>query len=106
MAHSKPAIHTDPEILGGTPVFVDTRVPFQALLDYLEGQLTGDFLVGNRLTIGDIGVVTQFVNLSYAGVTADAQRWPKVAAYVGRIMARPSFATLIEEDKAAYGFGQ
>ena len=30
-------IHTDPEILGGTPVFVGTRVPFQALLDYLEG---------------------------------------------------------------------
>ncbi|MGD1094711.1 MAG: DUF433 domain-containing protein [Bryobacteraceae bacterium] len=27
----------DPEILGGTPVFRGTRVPFQALLDYLEG---------------------------------------------------------------------
>ena len=30
-------IHTDPEILGGTPVFVGTRVPLQALTDYLEG---------------------------------------------------------------------
>ena len=30
-------IHRDPEILGGTPVFVGTRVPFQALIDYLEG---------------------------------------------------------------------
>jgi uncharacterized protein (DUF433 family) len=27
----------DPDILGGTPVFRGTRVPFQALLDYLEG---------------------------------------------------------------------
>ncbi len=27
----------DPKILGGTPVFRVTRVPFQALLDYLEG---------------------------------------------------------------------
>jgi uncharacterized protein (DUF433 family) len=27
----------DPEILGGTPIFRSTRVPFQALLDYLEG---------------------------------------------------------------------
>jgi uncharacterized protein (DUF433 family) len=27
----------DPDILGGTPVFAGTRVPFQALLDYLEG---------------------------------------------------------------------
>lgn len=30
-------VHPDPEILGGTPVFVGTRVPIQALLDYLEG---------------------------------------------------------------------
>jgi uncharacterized protein (DUF433 family) len=29
--------HSDPEILGGTPVFVGTRVPVQALLDCLEG---------------------------------------------------------------------
>lgn len=32
----EPVIHSDPEILGGTPVFVDTRVPAQALFDYLE----------------------------------------------------------------------
>jgi uncharacterized protein (DUF433 family) len=38
-------IHSDPEILGGTPVFVGTRVPFQALLDYIEGgHALGDFL--------------------------------------------------------------
>jgi uncharacterized protein (DUF433 family) len=30
-------VHSDPEILGGTPVFVGTRVPVRALLDYLEG---------------------------------------------------------------------
>ena len=30
-------IHSDPEILGGAPVFVGTRVPVQALIDYLEG---------------------------------------------------------------------
>jgi uncharacterized protein (DUF433 family) len=30
-------IHTDPEILGGTPVFVGTRVPLKSLMDYLEG---------------------------------------------------------------------
>jgi uncharacterized protein (DUF433 family) len=34
---SRPIVHSDPEILGGTPVFVGTRVPFQALIDYLEG---------------------------------------------------------------------
>jgi uncharacterized protein (DUF433 family) len=30
-------IHCDPEIMGGTPVFVGTRVPLQNLIDYLEG---------------------------------------------------------------------
>lgn len=32
----------DPEILSGEPVFRGTRVPFQALLDYLEGGDTLD----------------------------------------------------------------
>jgi uncharacterized protein (DUF433 family) len=35
-------IHSDPEILGGTPVFVGTRVPAQTLFDYLEGGETLD----------------------------------------------------------------
>lgn len=38
-------IHSDPEILGGTPVFVGTRVPFRNLIDYLErGHSLDDFL--------------------------------------------------------------
>lgn len=36
---AKPVVHSDAEIMGGTPVFVGTRVPFQTLLDSLE---TGD----------------------------------------------------------------
>lgn len=30
-------VHSDPDILGGAPVFIGTRVPLQALIDYLEG---------------------------------------------------------------------
>jgi len=30
-------VHSDPDILSGTPVFVGTRVPVQSLFDYLEG---------------------------------------------------------------------
>ena len=33
----KTVVHSDPEILGGTPVFVGTRVQVQSLFDYLEG---------------------------------------------------------------------
>lgn len=40
-------IHSDPEIMGGTPVFVGTRVPLQNLIDSLEGgESIEDFLDG------------------------------------------------------------
>ncbi len=39
-------IHSDSEFLGGTPVFVGTRVPLQNLIDSLEGgESVDDFLV-------------------------------------------------------------
>jgi uncharacterized protein (DUF433 family) len=40
-----PIVHSDPEILGGAPVFVGTRVPVRALIDYLSGgQPLAEFL--------------------------------------------------------------
>ena len=70
-------------------------------LDYLTGEL-GDnqYVIGNRFTIADIAVASPFVNLAHAGVTVDAARWPKLAAYVDRIHSRPSFKPLIEEERA------
>ena len=38
----KGVVHSDPEVLGGTPVFVGTRVPVQSLFDYLQGGETVD----------------------------------------------------------------
>lgn len=36
MSENESVIHSDPEILGGTPVFKGTRVPVRNLIDYLE----------------------------------------------------------------------
>jgi uncharacterized protein (DUF433 family) len=41
----------DPDILGGTAVFRGTRVPFQALLDYLEGGETLDEFLDDFPTV-------------------------------------------------------
>ena len=38
----KTVVHSDPDILGGTPVFVGTRVQVQSLFDYLKGGETLD----------------------------------------------------------------
>jgi uncharacterized protein (DUF433 family) len=44
---AKPIVTSSPDILSGTPVFAGTRVPVQALIDYLEGgQTIDDFLAG------------------------------------------------------------
>ena len=41
----KTVVHSDPEILGGTAVFIGTRVPVQSLFDYLEaGDRIDDFI--------------------------------------------------------------
>ncbi len=41
----KTVVHSDPEVLGGVPVFVGTRVPVQNLFDYLEaGDRLDDFI--------------------------------------------------------------
>lgn len=40
-------VHSDPEIVSGTPVFVGTRVPVRTLVDYLEGGYTVDEFLDN-----------------------------------------------------------
>lgn len=45
MTANSSVVHSDPQILGGTPVFVGTRVPAQSLFDYLEaGETLDEFL--------------------------------------------------------------
>ena len=44
---SMPVIHTDPETMGGVPIFRGTRVPLQNLFDALEhGDSIDDFIKG------------------------------------------------------------
>lgn len=42
MSSLSTAVHSDPDILGGTPVFLGTRVPLRNLIDYLEDNYTID----------------------------------------------------------------
>ena len=51
MAQQNGIIVKDPRVLGGAPVFRRTRVPFQALLDYLEGGQTLDEFLDDFPTV-------------------------------------------------------
>jgi glutathione S-transferase len=56
------------------------------------------YLVENRLTLADISVASPFANLQHINVALDPARHPKTLAYVGKILARPSFAPMIEQE--------
>jgi glutathione S-transferase len=69
------------------------------LLDYLEGAIPeSGWLVEDRLTLADISVASPFANLKHLNVAIDPARHPKVLAYVEKILARPSFAPMIEQE--------
>jgi glutathione S-transferase len=71
------------------------------LFDYLEKVVPapGGFLVGQAITLADIAVASPFVNLGHCGVDVDCDRHPRVAAYVDSILARPSFAPIVESER-------
>jgi uncharacterized protein (DUF433 family) len=51
MSSTSGVIHSDPDILGGTPVFVGTRVPFRNLIDYLARNHSLDEFLGAFPTV-------------------------------------------------------
>ena len=94
-----------PRFLGreGDLVVADAaeRDELPPLLDYLEGVIPDSgFLVGDRLTLADISVASPFANFGHLKLAIDADRYPKVAAFTGAILARPSFAPLVEREAA------
>jgi len=70
------------------------------MFDYLEKEI-GDkeYLAGGAFSIADITVCTMLVNFEHAGGEVYPAKWPKLAAYVKRILARPSFKTFIDEER-------
>ncbi len=69
-------------------------------LAYVENAIQpSGFLVEDRLTLADIAVANPFVNLSHAGVVADAQTYPKLTAFLASVLSRPSFAGTVGREK-------
>ncbi len=75
-----------------------TLPPF---FDYLERELgDNEWLIGGRFSLADIATAAQFVSFQHGDAEIDSARWPKLAAYIERVLARPSFKAIVEEEKA------
>lgn len=74
---------------------------FPGLLAFLEAEI-GDkrYVVGDRLTLGDICICSHLLNADYAGAPIDGDKYPKTMAYFKGITARPSFAAREASDRA------
>ena len=74
------------------------------LWDYLERELgEREFFLGERLTIADIAVTCPHVNLRHAGVSPERKRWPRLRAFLDRMLGRPSLSALVDEETPAFG---
>src|SRR5690606_33025253 len=82
----------------------ETRVPapleqLPALFDYLEAQL-GDqhYSLGEQLSMADIAVCSQLINLAHAGELIDETRWPGLSSLLSRLTSRSSVSSLLPEE--------
>ena len=78
------------------------RDEWPPIIDYLEtvAPEEGGFLVGDSLTLADISVASPFANFGHLGIEIDRSKHPKTAAYVARILDRPSFRPFVEREAA------
>lgn len=71
-----------------------------AHFDYLETTLgAGEYLVGDSLTLADLALTCQLVNMEHGGELVDAQRWPNLSAHYARIRARTSLQNVLPSEQ-------
>lgn len=74
---------------------------FPPVLDYLQAQIPDDgLLFGNNISIADISIMSMFITAGYGGYRVDAERWPKLAAYVERVSSLPVIVKCLENEQA------
>ena len=70
------------------------------MLDYLETVVPeSGFMFGPEPGIADLAIGCPFLNASYADFEVDAGRWPKTAAYVGRLLSHDAFERRRRQDR-------
>jgi glutathione S-transferase len=69
-------------------------------ISWIDKQVTGKkFFVGDRLTVADIALCSPLVNLGHGQGDFDRKKFKEYARYSDAILARPSFASVIKEER-------
>jgi glutathione S-transferase len=67
---------------------LETAMP--KVFGYLERNVMGEYLVGERFGIADIAVMSNLINFHYIGFAIDGGHWPRLQRYFGRMLQHPS----------------
>ena len=76
------------------------REELPAVLDYFERSVPAEGWMLGDFSLADIAASGPMVNLDHAGFALDRARYPRVADYLDRVWARPSFAAVIERERS------
>jgi glutathione S-transferase len=66
---------------------------------YLEGEIGGKFLVGDRLTLADIAIVSNLIVYRYLGFPLDAGRYPKLSKHFYETIAGEAFQRALADEE-------
>ena len=88
---------------GNEELIAEGHAELPRLFAYLEANIPpSQFLVGDTITLADVAVASPFVNYAHCGGSVDAATYPRLAAWLALIHARPSFAVMIAAEKAMF----
>jgi glutathione S-transferase len=76
------------------------REEIPAVLDYLEGEAPVEGFRFGALSVADIAVAAFFRTAGFVRFQIDAARWPKTAAWIGRVLASPPLSKLAKIEDA------
>lgn len=68
---------------------------------YLESQAGDGFLAGETLSLGDIAIASNLINYLYLGLPLDADRYPRLTAYLRRVLDQPAMQAALAAEAPA-----
>ena len=91
-----------PKFLGKAPdealIHTSLTQMIPARFAYLEKVLTGDWFVANSFSMADVTVASILMNFQFAGEVIDVAIYPKLARFLARALARPSFRKALQAE--------
>jgi len=76
---------------------VNTLIP--PVFDYVESQLPAEGFLFGEMMVADIALVSPLINATYTDFEVDADRWPKLKAYLALVKSHPAVAKCMAAEK-------